>query len=314
MRRSICLLTALLISLVGQSQNLVQNPGFESYISCPNAVSQFDRVASWVNASSSSPDYYNKCGTAVASVPHNSSGYQVAHGGNAYAGIFLWSKGSSGFGREYISGRLSSALLQGHTYHFEMFVNLANICRYTGSTIGAYFSDTLISSSTTFGVLPYTPQVMYTGTTRFDTTNWTSVSGDFVARGGERFLVIGNFKADSLTDTLLVNMGPGTNTIFYSLIDDVSLVLNNPPGTTVHGASPARYMAGPNPFSEKLHIRMPASGAYELILTDMQSRVLVHRQFSTELEINTSQLPPGMYFYQIRSRQGVVGRDRILKL
>ncbi|HLA53512.1 MAG TPA: T9SS type A sorting domain-containing protein [Flavitalea sp.] len=312
MKKTSCLLILLLAALAGRGQNLVLNPGFEAYTSCPTAYSQIDRATGWVNASQSSPDYYNKCGTPNMSVPLNSSGYQVPHGGNAYAGIFLWSKGSTG--REYIGGSLSSALLQGHTYHFEMFVNLANISRYTTSRIGAYFSDTLISGHPTFGLLPYTPQVENTGTTRFDSTGWTSVSGDFVARGNERYVVIGNFKPDALTDTLQVTAGMGTTDIVYCQIDDVSLVIRNNTGTGTAGAGAVRITAGPNPFSEKLQIHISASGTYELLLTDIAGRVIVQTHLSTDFEIATGQFPAGLYFYQIRGREGVVARDRILKL
>ncbi len=313
MESTTTLLFLLLVALTGQGQNLVQNPGFESYTACPQNLGEIDRATNWSNAGAGSPDYYNTCGAAAVDIPKNSTGYQPARSGNGYAGIFLWSKGSANLGREYVCGRLSTALLQGFTYHLDMYVNLANISQYSGSRIGAYFSDTLVSAPV-IGVLPFKPQVVHTGTARFDTSSWTSVSGDFVARGGERFLVIGNFNTDSLTDTLQVNAGAGTNTIIYTLIDDVSLARVNPPGAAVPVAASSMPEVGPSPFSETLRIRMPALGAYEIVLTDLQSRVLVQRQFSSELELHTGGLPAGLYFYLIRGKGGIISRDRILKL
>ena len=50
---------------------------------------------------------------------------------------------------------------------------------------------------------------------------WTKISEIYTAQGGEKYIIIGNFKTDSLTDTMHVkNNAP---TLSYYFIDDISV-------------------------------------------------------------------------------------------
>jgi hypothetical protein len=62
-----------------------------------------------------------------------------------------------------------------------------------------------------------------------DIQNWVRVAGIYMATGGEQFICIGNFRDDTLTDTVTVSpMGYYGS---YMLIDAVSVYSINPTGT-----------------------------------------------------------------------------------
>jgi OOP family OmpA-OmpF porin len=68
--------------------NLVPNPSFEIYNTCPNSGGQITYATGWFTATLGSPDYFNSC-SAGYGVPSNGFGYSNAQDGNAYAGEVL---------------------------------------------------------------------------------------------------------------------------------------------------------------------------------------------------------------------------------
>ncbi len=68
------------------------------------------------------------------------------------------------------------------------------------------------------------PQIQNTTGIITDTLNWIPISGTFTSVGDEKYLVLGNFKSPTLTNTLLINtptLSFMTNDVY---IDDVSLI------------------------------------------------------------------------------------------
>jgi gliding motility-associated-like protein len=124
--------------------------------------------------------------------------------------------------REYIEVPLISRLESDTCYHVLMHVNLANTRRLSSKNIGAYFSDTLITGINNYYPLPFTPQFNNTTSALPDTLNWTLVEGEFIAGGDERYMIIGNFNNDSLTNAIWIN-NAGWLSQVYLYIDDVSV-------------------------------------------------------------------------------------------
>jgi outer membrane protein OmpA-like peptidoglycan-associated protein len=65
--------------------------------------------------------------------------------------------------------------------------------------MGAYFSDKQIDTLDYMGPLPVAPQISYTGDIIETQGKWKEINGVFTARGGEEFIIIGNFKNDKNT-------------------------------------------------------------------------------------------------------------------
>jgi len=119
MRKSILLLLLFSTTLVVKGQNLVPNGGFEQYTSCPNNFAQLDSALFWHQPTTASSDYFNQCAPLGISVPYNAFGFQQAHSGVAYGGIYLFTGGIPLNYREYCETSLLSPLNAGACYHIE---------------------------------------------------------------------------------------------------------------------------------------------------------------------------------------------------
>ena len=224
----------------GSRENLVYNSSFEEYRECPkkiDALGTLTIVDAWFQPTAGSADYYNVCGSKECGVPKNKLGYQSAHRGLGYCGIYC----SKTDYREYLQTQLKRPLVAGQTYELTFFVSLSEYSSGCVATIGGLFTKDRVSDTNRIVLMnkeirKLSPQISQTIATYFEPqvvnpyervlTNykgWTMITGRFVAEGGEEFLTIGNFfpasksnvqDLDSLTYLL-----PGA----YYYIDDVSL-------------------------------------------------------------------------------------------
>ena len=224
----------------GSRENLVYNSSFEEYRECPkkiDALGTLTIVDAWFQPTAGSADYYNVCGSKECGVPKNKLGYQSAHRGLGYCGIYC----SKTDYREYLQTQLKRPLVAGQTYELTFFVSLSEYSSGCVATIGGLFTKDRVSDTNRMVLMnkeirKLSPQISQTIATYFEPqvvnpydrvlTNykgWTMITGRFVAEGGEEFLTIGNFfpasksnvqDLDSLTYLL-----PGA----YYYIDDVSL-------------------------------------------------------------------------------------------
>ncbi len=202
------------------AQNLVPNPNFETYSSCPTSISQLNLATPWVTPTIATPDYFNSCSNNIAvDVPTNfgGGGYQLPLNGNGYAGCYF--KGPNNY-REYIQVQLSSPLEAGICYNVGFFMNRMN--QFCGvNQVGIYISDT---APTSLGdtELPVEPQIVGNGGFYSDTVAWVEISGLYPALGGEQYITIGNFKSDAETpfDPMCSNPPPFS----YYYIDSVYVI------------------------------------------------------------------------------------------
>jgi hypothetical protein len=309
MNKLCCLIIIFITCITCEGQNLVPNGNFEGYSNCPTSYNQLDSVLSWFNPTASSPDYFNQCASSsTVGVPYNAFGYQPAYGGGAYAGIVLWAYAITNR-REYIEVPLLSPLIANECYHFEMYINLPEIDQYTSDAIGAYFSDTLISDFSTQEVLSFIPQINNATGNIPDTLNWTLVSGNFTAIGNESYLIIGNFKSDANTNATLVN-NSGLYTNAYVYVDDVLLSLC----TSLEGQNNSiAIRIYPNPVTDKLNISIQNNESSEIIIYDISSKKLLQQTFANSTSLNTERLAKGIYLYEVRNKNGLIKKGKIVK-
>ena len=289
------------------SQNLVPNGDFEQYNTCPLYLNQLYLTQFWDNPTSASPDFFNQCDTTqYVSVPNNFFGFQPAHSGGGYSGIYVRDLYNY---REYIQVQLLSTLNPNSCYQFQMYVNVANVCSYTTDDIGVYFSDTAVFSNDFYVLSALTPQINNAnGFLILDTLNWTPISGTYTAAGGENFLVIGNFKNDANTDTFTINSS-GILDRAYFYIDDVSLSLC----TGIGDQNVTDIKIHPNPFTEKLNCTIGNKANGEIILYDIASRKLLQQNFISSVSLNTEQLAKGIYLYEVRNKNEMIKKGKVVK-
>jgi hypothetical protein len=296
----IVLLSMLSNSLKAQF-NLVPNSSLEDTIFgsscyCQGAIELC--VKNWFNPHGATPDYYtyfpSYC-TGISSV-NNSSGFQLARTGNAYAGIY----GIVSPNRDYIAVMLNDTLLQGECYYVEFYVSLANLVRYAIDNLGCYFTNDTSGYKSLTTNIPVLPQVLnQPGNFLSDTMNWQKVSGNFTATGGETFLIIGNFFNDANTTLDTVNPGSTWQAAYY-YIDDVlvtpcdsltgikdKLLNGNVSVYPVPATNTLKVLANP----KKQHYQLKL---YTVYGAEMSPKILITNQsFGWELDI--SNLSNGVY-------------------
>lgn len=188
------------------AQNLVKNPSFETYTTCPKALGTFQSdVAHWTAPTQGSTDYFNTCST-VMGAPENFNGVQRPIYGNAYAGLYFYAPANY---REYIQVPLKKTLQKGETYNLEFFVSLAEGSDFAVKDFGvvlayhalAVDTKTQLSRTRLLTIKGNPVHFFEVNHANFhrDKTDWLKVKGQFVAKGYERFLIIGNLRTNAKT-------------------------------------------------------------------------------------------------------------------
>ncbi|MDI9342445.1 MAG: gliding motility-associated C-terminal domain-containing protein [Sediminibacterium sp.] len=254
--RRFCLLIMVLFtgSLMAQV-NLIANPSFESNRGIPYTANQFSLCTNWYTGYGSI-EYYSML-SPQNSTPHiscgvyannNFAGKQLPRTGNFYNGFCLKTvilNPTPGFSFwhyfELFGDSLVSPLLKDHVYDFGLFYSKSEISNYVSSNFSALFTDTVFDirnfalatqQAWDNEINSIKPQV--TNDTNIflnaDTINWHQFSGCFIAKGGEKYVTIGNFKDNNkskvqFTGTNYISqcVSPSTANMVYLYIDDVSL-------------------------------------------------------------------------------------------
>lgn len=274
------------------AQNLVQNPSFETYSSCPSSLVQISRATHWDRPpnTTGTPDYFNTCATlSTVTVPNNAFGFQQPYEGNAYVGIATYYD-SDESPREYIQTELSSTLIAGQTYYLSFYISLGESTRLASNNMGAVFSITPLNGSGNTAPITVTPHILNQNIIT-DTTAWTQISGAYVATGNEKFLTIGNFFDNSQTQSQISNPNMGIPQAYY-YIDNVSV-------TTSLGQEDF-YVESikiiPNPVTDIFSI-IGKEPIREVVLYSQLSAV---KHFnSTDSIFNINDLPAGIYYLKV---------------
>ena len=282
------------------SQNLVPNPSFENYITCPDNTSEIFYAAPWFAGSKSwsgnlegSTDYFNICNNSInnyCGVPDPLVGFhQEARTGNAYAGFIFWTSPSPY--REYLEVKLLQPLDSGKKYCVEFWVNNSGF-KWAIDAIGLVFtSDSLITISST--PIIFSPSIENpTGNILNDSVNWIPISGTYTAKGGEQFITIGCFLDNSEVQDLIIANNSFEPAAYY-LVDDVSVV-NCDPVIPVPDGSISVY---PNPVADELTLE--AKWNTIPILFDVFNAIgqLLYKGEMQEKQIlYTASYAPGVYF------------------
>lgn len=210
---------ALISSLIfSYGQNLVINTTFEA--ACiKKGYGEITEAHGWTNANGGTTDLFDKKKLSKVSpngIPYNYMGYQVSEDGQNYAGIVAYYDDglycdpmaveehnyvvadklgiNDGYKRytEYLQAELMEPLVAGVTYEVSFRVNLADNSGRGVSCLGALLTPEKVKlENNTF--LPFSPQFM-SHRIITDSLNWVTLSGAYIANGGEKYMTIGCFK------------------------------------------------------------------------------------------------------------------------
>lgn len=154
--------------------------------------------------------------------------YQWPRTGNAwFASTLLFKPNTSQTMRGYPRNTLKGTLLAGKTYCVKFYCNVTNNSTYGVDELGAYFgdnnTDTIHYCMTPITYL--TPQIQNPANNiLYDTLNWTLITGTFVANGTEKSMMLGNFKSDATTNSVMINPTNLPTIASEIIFDDVSVI------------------------------------------------------------------------------------------
>jgi hypothetical protein len=304
--------------------NLVPNPSFEIYDTCPaSTVTNYVDIATNWFSFRGSPNYYNSCVNEsfhVWDAPQNGFGFQLAATGDGYAGAYTYgnpSGGSENF-REFIGAELTSPMVIGSKYYVFFKVSLATNGFYfdtnwANDKIGALFTSFPNYSNTSDSLTNFAHVLCDSVIT--DTTNWIIIMGSFIADSAYSYITIGNlFDADS---TSAISLG-GVSLGGYYFIDDVCVstdsiyyisLLNK---TKVNEA----LIVYPNPADKTVKVNYNGDEITNISITDMSGNKMEYvllNKLSNEVEIATTNIPNGIYFIIIILNQKTYRSKLIIK-
>jgi hypothetical protein len=254
-------------------------------------------------------------------VPENTRGSQEAHSGQGYSGIYTYNGPHLNEElREYLQIQLINSIHIGVRYHVSFYVSLADKYWNAVGTLGAYFTNDEVVNDNWL-VYEVEPQIESPASAVYDDKlNWVLVEDTFTSReGGERYMLIGNFRNDMESNIVLVDSGltpSGFNQSYY-YIDDVSVIaLDSIPNSIAEPVTELALTltAWPNPAASLLHICSGLPLA-RLRLLDLSGRA-VHAQeaHGTTHTIPLHTLPAGLYLLEAEDTTGHKAVQRVVKV
>lgn len=188
------------------SQNLIQNPSFENYIECPVKLGNLEKdVEDWQIPTLGSTDYFNACSEAMGT-PKNFNGEQPANFGTGYVGFYMLAPDNY---REYVQGSLLTTLKKGEPYTVSFYVSLAEASDFAIKEFGIRFAEFPVKVETNKVLSAMHLSKLEGDTSNFikinysdfydDEKKWILLSKEFIAKGTENFIIIGNFQNDKRT-------------------------------------------------------------------------------------------------------------------
>lgn len=296
---------------------MVLNPSFEIYSSCPSNIGQINKATGW-SSFANTPDYFNACGGPGFSIPSNAFGYQNAASGNAYAGFgnYMSEALYPGNYREYIGGTLSSPLLVAVKYYisFKVSLSLNSLIPSTGASnkMGVNFSTVPYNTSNPAQLV--NSAAIFSQSIIADSIGWVRVLGSFVSDSAYQHIIIGNFFANTLTDTLILTNDTVCASYYY--LEDVCVSTDSLFASTfntgIQGAfSPDNISIYPNPTVDKIYI--DCDDNLDIMIFDGFGQQVLYKALSNNhSEIDLSQFEKGIFCIQILHKGRII-RYKILK-
>jgi hypothetical protein len=297
-------------------QNLVLNPGFEDTTACPYQINQVNFSKHWMSGRGT-PDYYNSCANpGNFGIPSNNRGYQAAHGGDAYMGLFTYSFQQPNF-REFIMGELNTPLVVGQQYFISFWLNHADlsVLGWASNNICVKFSTTSHNWFSNPDSINNSPQ-FFVQSIQTDTANWVFVQGSFIADSAYTNFGIGNYFDDASTS--LLNITSSSPNYAYYLIDDICISSgeNCTNATGIELYDKIKLSIYPNPGSEDLLIKSayPFKNASIEVINSIGQTIFKKGQINgQEIEIESSAFVNSGIYYLILNYGGKIFFEKIIR-
>ena len=214
--------------LSAQSVNLVPNGSFEATTGKVKKVGAIDEVTGWTSPTGAKADVFLPNKLPAINVPENMYGKEVAKEGSNYVGIVAYSYNDK-VPRSYAMVKLDAPLKKGVRYCVTFNVSLAEASKYACNQLGANFSNKPFATETKTSLIDVAHVQQRDNKIINATYNWEKICGVYEAKGGEKYLTIGNFIKNENVKTES-NKKPKEMKVeqalsAYYFLDDVSVVM-----------------------------------------------------------------------------------------
>lgn len=225
---SLLTLTVGLFTFSQDSQNMVENPSFESIEGKIKRGGAINVAVGWMSPTKAAADLFSAKVKDGYGTPTNTLGLEEPHDGKNYAGIRAFSYNDKE-PRSYVSTKLKLPLRKDAVYCVKFYVSLAEGSKYASNNIGANFSKKQYNIDENKSILANT-DIQHKDNPVFNAVfGWEEICGTYVAQGGEKFLTLGNFYSNGETKNerlKKVKDFSGTSVVSaYYYIDMVSVVM-----------------------------------------------------------------------------------------
>lgn len=96
-------------------------------------------------------------------------------------------------------------------------------------------------------------------------------------------------------------------------VDNLHLEKITPTGIFLNNNIKELPYVFPNPFSDKINFAANDNKWYEVFIFDITSREMLNQNFTNAVSLNTEQLAKGLYFYEVRNKNGLCKKGKIVK-
>lgn len=217
---AICAMAALSFGAMAQdSENLVNNGDFESVDKKPKRLGKIESATGWISPTGVRADLFVDSKIPEIGTPSNIYGAEDPKDGENYAGIVAYSYGDK-MPRSYVMSKLKSPLKKGMTYCVKMNISLAEASKYASNNVGVLLSKKDLTTTTKVPIIEE-PSVVHWDNDQTIVTaryNWTEICGTFTAKGGEKYITLGNFNSNEETKSERMKKDPKVKDIKVSQI------------------------------------------------------------------------------------------------
>ncbi|MCE3295432.1 MAG: hypothetical protein K0R65_1146 [Crocinitomicaceae bacterium] len=238
-------ITVLLFILLGFSafsQNMVINPAMD--VKRSSGYGEITKTETYTNANDGTVDLFDrnnadkKC-ERINGIPKNYMGYQQPLSDQNYAGIIAFyddgpntaqekhtyemlglKEGYKEFS-EYLQAELTEPMVAGKIYRITFKVSLAENSGRAVSNLGALLTKEKVEQKTN-SFLEKEPQFI-SHRVISDSVGWVTLSGAYIAEGGEKFLTIGCFKDEFFRAETVVSPMENDSRKAYYYISNVAV-------------------------------------------------------------------------------------------
>jgi len=277
----------LVLTHLNHSQNLIRNPDFELYSSCPVAISEVTKANFWYSAIENS-DYFNCSFTGIPSIINTTTAYS----GSGFMGFL--SNGDLNGSAEAIGQHLIQPLIPNLRYSITFAAKRTDQGPYATNCGGIEvygFKDSVPTPTALIHASQLPNALLLGSTSTIQDTIWNAHAWDFKVTDTVNYIVFTISKSPSCLE--------------YAFIDSTSIIPLETTSTSEESVF-GNFGIYPNPSAGHITVRFPDDNLV-VVITDVLGKVVTTgqlRQSTVQFNLDHG----GIYFVSIKTDHGVFAR------